>query len=95
MHVAKAPSQFSCKIGLQQTCTGSLSCMFCNDQNKARNCFALHPQAERAGLADEFAARYAQSDLRIANEAVLARDMAERQVSDNFLNNSYLMHESS
>ena len=31
----------------------------------------LDAQAERAGLADEFASRYAESDLRAANEEVL------------------------
>ena len=45
----------------------------------------MYVQAERAGLADEFAARYTESDLRVSNEAVLARDMAERQVSPQIL----------
>ena len=38
-------------------------------------------QAERAGHADDFAARYAASELRATNDAMLENDMAERQVS--------------
>ncbi|KAK9904972.1 hypothetical protein WJX75_006687 [Coccomyxa subellipsoidea] len=53
--------------------------------NQAEWIVDLTTKAERAGLADEFAARYAESNLRAANEEVLARDMAERQVSPQIL----------
>ncbi|CAL8464409.1 g3944 [Coccomyxa elongata] len=60
--------------------------------NQAEWIVDLTTKAERAGHADDFAARYAASELRVANDAMLESDMAERQVSPQILKELQTRH---
>ncbi len=60
---------------------GGILSTACHAQAPRRGLLWLGEQAERAGHADDFAARYAASELRATNDAMLESDMAERQVS--------------
>lgn len=54
--------------------TEALACL------RSAEAFPASPQAERAGQADELATRYAASELRASNAALLEQDMAHREV---------------